>query len=343
MAPTIRQFTDKHASAWDRFVSAAPNGTFFHMTGWHDVIEAAFRHRAHYVFAEQDGAITGILPLVHVKSALFGSRLLSLPFCVYGGPLATEAESTVALVNYSIDLAQRLGVRAIEFRSREPIVDDWITRSDLYATFRKAISGNSDDNLKSIPRKQRAVVRKGLENELDVSFVANVDRFHRIYAESVRNLGTPVFSRKYVRLLMDRFRDCAEITTISDRDVPIASVLSFYFRDEVLPYYGGGRPLARRRAAYDLMYWEVMKRAVHRGMRVFDFGRSKFGTGSFAFKKNWGFIPQELSYQYRVKPGATVPDHNPLNPKYRLMINAWKRIPMPLANLIGPAIVRGIG
>lgn len=343
MAPTIRQFTPKHASAWDNFVTAAPNGTFFHRIGWRHVIEAAFRHHPHYVLAEQDGAVTGILPLVHVKSALFGNRLLSLPFCVYGGPLATEAESTTALVDHSIDLAKRLSARVIEFRAREPIVDGWTTRSDLYATFRKSISSDPEENLKAILRKQRAVVRKSLDSKLDVSFDTDVERFHRIYAESVRNLGTPVFSRKYIRLLMDSFRDCAEITTISDSNAPIASVLSFYFRDEVLPYYGGGRPQARRRAAYDLMYWEVMKRASERGARIFDFGRSKFGTGSFAFKKNWGFSPQALTYQYWIQPGYKVPDHNPLNPKYRIMINAWKRLPLPLANLIGPAIVRGIG
>jgi FemAB-related protein (PEP-CTERM system-associated) len=343
MAPTIRQFSYQHASAWDKFVTAAPNGTFFHKTGWRRVIEAAFRHRTHYVFAEQDGAITGVLPLVHVKSALFGSRLLSLPFCVYGGPLATEPESTAALIGHSIDLARSLDARVIEFRAREHVVDDWATRSDLYFTFRKFITANSEENLKAIPRKQRAVVRKSLDNNLDVSFDPDVGRFYRVYAESMRDLGTPVFSPRYIRLLMDCFRDCAEITTISDRNVPIASVLSFYFRDEVLPYYGGGRPQARRRAAYDLMYWEVMKRASERGVRIFDFGRSKFSTGSFAFKKNWGFVPQALIYQYWMQPGYSVPDHNPLNPKYRHMINAWKRLPLPLANLIGPVIVRGIG
>jgi FemAB-related protein (PEP-CTERM system-associated) len=159
----------------------------------------------------------------------------------------------------------------------------------------------------------------------------------------VRDLGTPVFSRRYFRLLIDTFPDCSEILTVLDDGQPVSAVLSFFFRDEVLPYYGGGRPRARRRGAYDFMYWELMTRATSRGAQIFDFGRSKFGTGSFAFKKNWGFEPQPLHYQYFVEPGHSVPDHNPLNPKYRLMIEAWKRLPLPLANLIGPAIVRGIG
>jgi FemAB-related protein (PEP-CTERM system-associated) len=343
MAPTIRQFEQSRETAWDSFVEAAPNGTFFHRAGWHRVIERAFRYRAYYAFTEQDGAITGVLPLVHVNSFLFGSRLISVPFCVYGGPLAVEPESASALIQHSIKLAQRLGANAIEFRARELVTNDWITRSDLYATFRKPITGDAETNLKAIPRKQRAVVRKGLESGLHVSTGADVYRFHRIYAESVRNLGTPVFSRRYIKILFECFGNCSEILTVIDKDEPIASCFSFYFRDEVLPYYAGARGLARRLGAYDLMYWKVMQRAAERGARTFDFGRSKFATGSFAFKKNWGFSPEPLHYQYWLRPGYPLPELNPLNPKYRLMIGAWKRLPLPVANLIGPAIARGIG
>jgi FemAB-related protein (PEP-CTERM system-associated) len=121
-------------------------------------------------------------------------------------------------------------------------------------------------------------------------------------------------------------------------------VLSFFFRDEVLPYYAGGGSTARQLGAFDFMYWEVMSRAAtHRDVRLFDFGRSKFGTGAFAFKKNWGFSPHPLSYQYWLREGHSIPDHNPLNPKYRVFIESWKRLPLPLANLIGPTVSRGIG
>jgi FemAB-related protein (PEP-CTERM system-associated) len=343
MAPLIRPLDRQRERAWDDFVAATPNGTFFHRAGWKHVVERAFRHRAHYVLAEQDGAITGVLPLVHVKSFLFGNRLISVPFCVYGGPLAAESESAALLIDYSIELAKRVDANTIEFRARTPVAPDWTTRSDLYATFRKSISEDSDTNLRAIPRKQRAVVRKSIEIGLRATVDNNADRFYNIYAESVRNLGTPVFSQTYLHILKDYFNDCLEILTIVDDDEPMASVLSFFFRDEVLPYYGGGRSQARRRGAYDFMYWKVMNRAVERGVRVFDFGRSKYGTGAFAFKKNWGFDAQPLTYQYWVSPGHSIPDLNPLNPKYHLMINAWKRLPLPLANLLGPAVARGIG
>jgi FemAB-related protein (PEP-CTERM system-associated) len=343
MAPVIRQLDPSKEAAWDEYVARLPEGTFFHRAGWRYVIERAFGHSTHYVFAEQDGAITGVLPLVHIRSLWFGSRLVSVPFCVYGGPLASESKSAQALATHSIDLMNRLGADLVEFRMREPSLVNWAARSNLYATFRKPISSDAEENLKAIPRKQRAMVRKAIENGLRSRSDQNTERFYRIYAESVRNLGTPVFSRGYLRLLVERFRDCSEILTVLDDGEPIAAVLSFFFRDEILPYYGGGVQRARQRAANDFMYWEVMKGAAGRDVRLFDFGRSKLGTGSFAFKKNWGFVPQPLHYQFWLRPGRPIPDHNPLNPKYRVLIGAWKRLPLPFANLIGPRIVRGIG
>ena len=343
MPPLVHELAAAQEDAWDRFVAAAPAGTFFHRSGWRSVIEAGFRQKAHYLFVEQDGAITGVLPLVHMRSRLFGNRLISAPFCVYGGPLASEPESAQALIERAVDLAGRLDAGVVEFRGQVPNAENWLTRSDLYATFRKAISADPEKNLKAIPRKQRAVVRKGLENGLTARIDWEADRFHALYALSVRNLGTPVFSRRYVRLLVERFRDCSEILTVLDDEKPISAVLSFFFRDEVLPYYGANTPQARHRAASDYMYWEVMQRAAGRGARLFDFGRSKFGTGSFAFKKNWGFAPEPLHYQYWTRPSEAIPDINPLNPKYDLLIRAWKHLPLPIANLIGPGIVRGIG
>jgi FemAB-related protein (PEP-CTERM system-associated) len=221
--------------------------------------------------------------------------------------------------------------------------DGWLTRSDLYVTFRKLIEADHDKNLKSVPRKQRAMVRKGMQNGLHSIVHQDARQLHGIYAESVRNLGTPVFSRRYFALLTETFGADCDIVTVLDDDNPIAAVMNFYFRDEVLPYYGGGTAFARQRAGNDFMYWEVMRRAADRGCRLFDFGRSKLGTGAFDFKKNWGFEPRHLCYRYKLAPGASIPDHNPLNPKYRYFIAGWKRLPLPIANAIGPSIVRGLG
>ena len=342
--PVVVRELDAHAeAAWDRYVESLPEGTFFHLSGWRAVIGQAFRHGTCYLLAERDGAISGVLPLVHLKSRLFGNRLVSVPFCVYGGPLASDQASLDALLDRARVLMQQSGAGALEFRLRRPISTEWETRSDLYATFRKPILADNEANLKAIPRKQRAMVRKGLQNGLRSEVDRGTDRLYSLYAESVRNLGTPVYSARYFRLLAERFRDCSEIVTVHDGVRPVAAVQSFFFRDEVLPYYGGGTAAARQLAANDFMYWEVMRRAADRGIRLFDFGRSKFGTGSFDFKKYWGFTPEPLHYQYLLRPGRKVPDHNPLQPKYRLMVAAWKQLPLPVANLLGPPIVRGIG
>ncbi len=335
--------------AWDAFVAASPGGTFFHRAAWAEIITRAFGHTPHYLIAERDGAVTGILPLVHVKTMLFGNGLMSNPFCVYGGPLAGDAETAAAFDNTIASLMPKLGAAATEFRFLHPLPDgwlsepDWPTRSELYVTFRKAITVDDDANLKAIPRKQRAMVRKGIERGLTSRVSRDVDGLHAIYAESVRNLGTPVFSRSYFRILAEAFPRQMDVVTILDAGQPVSAVLNFYDRGEVLPYYGGGTAAARQSYANDFMYWEVMRHAAAKGSRLFDFGRSKVGTGAFAFKKNWGFTPEPLQYRYRLRPGASIPDHNPLNPKYRLFIAAWKRLPIPVANIIGPHIVRGVG
>lgn len=348
MPVAVRPLDAASAPAWDRFVARMPNGTFFHRAAWAEVLARAFGHTPHYAFAEQDGSITGALPLVHVKTALFGNTLISNPFCVYGGPLAADRQSFAALDAHAAEMMWRTGATAVEYRFRDPPDPDWFegewqAKDDLYATFRKSIGPDDERNMKAIPRKQRAMVRKGIERGLSSRADQDVDRLHAIYAESVRNLGTPVFSRDYFRLLRQTFPDEMDVVTVWDKDRPMAAVLNFYDRGEVLPYYGGGTSAARALAANDFMYWEVMRRAAARGCTSFDFGRSKAGTGAFAFKKNWGFTPQSLSHRFRLKPGAQVPEHNPLNPKYRLFIAGWKRLPLPVANWLGPMIVRGVG
>ncbi len=347
MAVVVKPLTERADAAWDAFVTARPEGTFFHRAAWRDVIARAFGHAPLYALAERDGAIVGVLPLFHMTSLLFGQALVSSPFCVYGGPLAADDEAAAALTAYAADRMRERGVPSVEFRhgpaAATPLAEGWVEGPERYVTFRKAITADDEANLQAIPRKQRAMVRKGIGNGLTSRIGAAIDPFYRIYAESVRNLGTPVFSRRYFRLLLDAFADRADVLTVLDDGVPIAAVLNFYFRDEVLPYYGGGTARARGRAANDFMYWAVMREAAARGARLFDFGRSKLGTGAFSFKKNWGFSPTPLRYRYLLAPGASIPDNNPLNPKYRLMIAAWQRLPLALANRLGPPIVRGIG
>ncbi len=337
---------------WDAFVEACPEATFFHRAGWKKAIEAGMGHRAHFLYAESNGAIEGVLPLGHVKSFLFGNALMSAPFCVYGGVAAHSDAARVALHKAAEELARRLGVDYLEMRNAqfariEPPEsqlpnEDWLEK-ELYVTFRKEIDADAEKNLLSIPRKQRAVVRKGIKAGLVSEIDTDIQRFYDAYAQSVRNLGTPVFPKKFFSVLRDVFGEHCEVLTVVKDGRLISSVMSFYFRDEVLPYYGGGTSEARAVKGNDFMYWELMRRAGERGIRVFDYGRSKMGTGSYSFKKNWGFEPEPLKYEYLLVKASEIPDVNPLNPKYQLFINAWKRLPLPVSKFVGPFISRNLG
>ena len=338
----VRSMTAADAANWDQFVFACPAATFFHRAGWKEVIERAFGHKTYFLLAEENGVIQGVLPLAEINSLLFGHSLSSLPFCVYGGIIASTEPARLALDDAAQKLAAKLNVDYLEYRNTVPFHTDW-SGKDLYVTFRKAIDPDLEANMLAIPRKQRAMVRKGIKAELVSEIDSNVERFFSVFADNVHRHGTPALPKRYFALLQEIFgSDCEVLTVVKDGQA-LSSVLSFYFRDEVLPYYAGDTLAARDFAANDFKYWELMRRACERGIKVFDYGRSKRGTGPFDFKKNWGFEPQPLCYEYQLHRAKTVPDTNPLNPKYQLFIKMWQRLPLSVANAIGPHIVKNLG
>jgi FemAB-related protein (PEP-CTERM system-associated) len=340
---TVRPFVNADAERWEAFVESCPEATFFHCLGWRDIIEDVFNHRCHYLVAERAGELVGVLPLAEVRSRLFGHALASLPFCVYAGPAANDPQTGDALIETAARLARSLGAEHLELRNRVTRCPGW-PQQDLYVTFRKEILPEPEANLRAIPRKQRAMVRKGIANGLASEIDATAERFFALYADNVHRQGTPPLPRRYFASLQKVFGDRCELLTVVDRrGRPVSGVLSFYFRNEVLPYYAGDIADARELAANDFKYWELMRRACARGLRVFDYGRSKRGTGSFDFKRNWGFEPVPLAYEYLLLKRDSIPQNNPLNPKYRTFIALWQRMPKLLANAIGPYIARNLG
>jgi FemAB-related protein (PEP-CTERM system-associated) len=331
------------ADRWDAFVMDCAQATFFHRAGWQRVLRGVFRHETHYLYAESGGQIRGVLPLVHVNSLLFGRALVSLPFAVYGGVAASDEGAALALERDAQQLAVRLGVAHLELRNVQARHSDW-PQQDLYVTFRKAILNDDEANMLAIPRKQRAMVRKGIKNALRSDIDADVDQFFTLYADNVHRHGTPALPKRYFQALCAEFdKDCEVLTVSAPDGRALSSVLSFYFRDEVLPYYAGDDVAARDLAANDFKYWELMRRACARGVKVFDYGRSKQGTGPYAFKKNWGFEPTPLHYEYQLYKRDAVPQNNPANAKFKLMIETWRRLPLGVANWLGPFVVRNLG
>jgi len=334
---------NNNIAQWNEFVFAHPEATFFHRAEWKAIIERAFNQPMHYYFAENEGEIVGILPLGQVKSRLFGNSLISIPFFVYGGILAKDAEVHSALTDKAKDLAVELNVDQLELRNIKQQYSDWPVKNDVYARFRKQIEPDVEGNLQNIPRKQRAVVRKGIKAELISKISEDVGQFYESYALTLHAHGTPAYPRKLFYILKSVFKEDCEILSIYKGSNLVASLMSFYFRDEILPYYAGTSSDARVYKAHDFMYWELMRLGCERGYKWFDYGRSKVGTGPFSFKKNWGFEPEPLHYEYFMVNAKELPDINPNNPKYRLFIKAWKRMPLPLTKIIGPKIVRNLG
>ncbi len=340
---SVRAFELKDKQAWNEYVRAHPEGSFFHLAEWQYVLKRAFGHPSHYLLAESGGRLRGVLPLAHVRSLLFGNALVSTPFCVYGGIVASDADAFQALETAACDLARRLNVDYLELRNRARRHPEWPCK-DLYVTVRKAINPDAEKNRLAIPRKQRAMVRKGIANGLKAVFDADNARFFELYSDNVHRHGTPAMSRRYFDTLRATFGErCSVMIAEAPDGTPLSGVMSFYFRDEILPYYAGDALAARDLAANDFKYWELMRHACERGIKVFDYGRSKQGTGSYSFKKNWGFEPVPLHYEYCLYKRDSLPRNNPSNPKYKLMIEAWRRMPRSLANAIGPFIVRNLG
>ncbi|MDX2447350.1 MAG: FemAB family PEP-CTERM system-associated protein [Desulfobacterales bacterium] len=343
MTMQVRSIGLDEDARWDEFVMSCQESTFFHLAGWRTVLEESFGHRCHFLVAEENDEIQGVLPLAQVKSFFFGNSLSSLPFCVYGGILALSEEAREALRKAACTLAETLNVDALQLRNSHASGSDWPS-SDLYYTFRKEIVADNEVNLKAIPNRQRAMVRKGIKYGLVSEESDSSERIYRVYSESVRNLGTPVFSKKYFDVLQKVFGKDCRILMIRDGDEDVAGVMSFYFKGEVLPYYGGG--IARARSipgCNHFMYWELMRRSADEGITGFDFGRSKAGTGPYSFKKNWGFTPQPLAYEYYLVRSNEIPNVNPTNPKYRMLIEIWSRLPLPVANFIGPMLAKDLG
>lgn len=338
----VRKFSSADARPWDAYVESRAAGTFFHLSGWKRIVEEVLRHRTFYLYCERDGEIVGVLPLAQVKSFLFGNALISMPFLVYGGVVADDDDTERALIDAACDTARDLGVDHLELRNREASGRDWPV-SNNYAGFSKAIDPDPEKNLIAIPRKQRAMIRKGVKANLVAERDEDARRLYEALLPCKRNLGTPFFGRGYLQSIIDEFGERAEVTTITRNGDTVCSVMSFRFRNEILPYYGGGGDLARVYKGNDFMYWAVMEQACKDGVEVFDYGRSMIGTGAYRFKKHWGFEPKPLSYEFHLVKSDALPNLNPSNPKYHRLIAVWKKLPLTIAGLIGPLVARRLG
>lgn len=329
------------------FTSDHPDATPFHLPAWSIAVATGCGQTSHTLVAERaNGSLAGFVPLTEVRSVLFGRALVSNGFAVGGGVLAHDAATGDALAAAAWALAGRLRCPTLELRGGSVPAGDWQVDTDSYLGFARALAADDEAELSAVPRKQRAELRKALAQDLPVTVGrdAVAARTHyAVYAESVRNLGTPVFPARLFRSVLQHFGESADILTVRSDGAAVASVLSLYFKGTVYPYWGGGTPAARTLRANDAMYFALMRHARMRDCMRFDFGRSKVGTGPAAFKKNWGFDGVPLPYVKRAAPGEAPREINPLNPRYTRKVEAWKKLPLWIANRVGPLLAKGLG
>ncbi|MFY8194320.1 FemAB family XrtA/PEP-CTERM system-associated protein [Novosphingobium sp. B1] len=326
-----------------QFLNAHPESTAFHRLEWLGAVEASTGHKAHVLLSERDGHIGAVLPLHEVHSPLFGRALVSTGFGVGGGTVGTADAQLFAAAQ---ELAKRLNCPSVELRGGHlPAGDGWHVKTDSHAGFVTKLAADDEAQLLAIPRKQRAEVRRGLGHGMKVCTGRSAEdraMHYAVYAESVRNLGTPVFPQGLFDAVLEAFGDDADILTVCDDGRPLASVLSLYHRGAVMPYWGGGVFAARAMRANDVMYYALMNHARKRGCDRFDFGRSKVDTGAYHFKRNWGFEPEPLSYAHWTADGQAPRDVNPLSPRYKAKIALWQKLPLGITNRIGPLIAQGL-
>ncbi|KHT64193.1 peptidoglycan bridge formation protein FemAB [Photobacterium gaetbulicola] len=342
---TVRKLTPNEHQLWDKYVDHHPEGSFFHLSGWLDVINSVFGHKHHYLLAEQDTKLVGVLPLFEQKSWLFGHALISTPFCVYGGALSDSASVREKLEAAAYELGCQLNVDYVELRDKNPIETKgpWVTHCH-HASFECSIPADPDAILTGVKRKQRAVIRHSQKNQLQWDNSDKPQECFNLYAESVRNLGTPVFSGKLFTALKDKFGDRCETLIIQDKDQqPVSGVLSFYYKDQVLPYYGGGKYESRELKSNDFMYFQLMHLAHEKGITHFDFGRSKLDSGSYIYKKHWGMTEVPLHYRVALVKAKSLPNLSPNNPKYKYFIKLWQKLPLGLSQKVGPFLSKYLG
>lgn len=328
--------TDITDAEWDAFVDAHPEGNFFHRSAWRHMARNVFGHAPHYLTVRRGGAVAAVLPLVEVRSWLFGHALISNAFCVGGGPLATDDDARAAILEEAERLGRRLKVDYVELRDTAQAAEGWKSRGDLYASFAGPIPGD----LKLLPPQRRNQLRRALRKNISVTVERSTDAFYPIYAEAMRDFGTPALPRRFFDKLLTTFGEDCNVVVGRAADRPVTAVMCYYYKGRVMPYYAGCLAEGRALSANMLLYWSLMGLASERGCSMFDFGRSKLGTGPYKFKQEWGFEPRQVVHQYRLIGSDKLPNVNPNNPKYAPLIRAWQRLPVAVATAISPPLSR---
>jgi FemAB-related protein (PEP-CTERM system-associated) len=341
VAVSIRELSPEDWQAWNEFVFAHAHGSPFHLTAWKNSIQATFGYIPKYVLAAEGNVIRGVLPLFLVDNLVVGRTLLSSPFAVYGGILADSKAVAALIYEHAIRLGRALDVDYIELRNSH--AEQCVGKSNIgrYVTFTQPAQVDESELFETLPKKTRNMVRKSLrypyESRIQTSDFRN---FEELYARNMHRLGTPSFPSQHFAELKRNFNNFINVREIALDGKVVAASFNFYFRDQMHLYYAASDPSYQDKAVNNFLYWDSIGWAGQQGFRTFDFGRCKRGTGVFEFKRHWAATMRELPYEVILLRRKHVPNYSPLNPKFRLAIEVWKSLPLAVARIVGPQLIR---
>jgi FemAB-related protein (PEP-CTERM system-associated) len=324
---------------WDDYLSGHPEATADHLWGWSGVFARAFGHRPVYLAARRGATIAGVLPLVVCRSRLFGRSVTSLPFLNYGGVLSDDEEAAAALLEEARRVAESARAAHVEFRHVRRQFPQLPHRQHKLA-FTRRLPATTDALWAETDRKVRNQVRKAQKSGLQAvrGRVDLLEEFYAVFAENMRDLGTPVYSRRLFAEALGAFPDRIRLTVVRRGAEPVAAAVEIRWKQSVLVPWASALRRHRSLCPNMLLYWTLLEQAVADGLVVFDFGRSSPGSGPHQFKLQWGAQETPLAWEYLLNAGASLPDTSPSNPKFRLAIEGWKRLPLGVANRLGPWI-----
>jgi serine/alanine adding enzyme len=343
-APSTLQVTaDVSEGEWDRFVGRHPHASLYHAWKWRHVFETAFGHETVYLAAREHGSIVGVLPLVIFESRIFGRFGVSLPFVNYGGVLARDAASAAALLQHASALASERGLAHVELRHVDRQFAGLEARSHKVGMLLR-LERDSAKAWEHLDRKVRNHVRKAEKSQMTsrAGGAELLDRFYDVFARNMRDLGTPVYSRRFFDAVLAAFPESARVFVVDHQDTTVAAGITLSFRHTIENPWASSLREYRPLAPNTLLYWRMVEHAIATGHTTFDFGRSTPNEGTYKFKAQWGAEPVPLHWEYVLSGGQRLPDLSPSNPKYRAAIALWTRLPLAVANRLGPHIVRSI-
>ncbi len=339
----LHNITDtKQHQKWDDYVNKHPNSSIYHLSSWAELITNLFGHKTYFLYSHEDMKINGLLPLIQIKSLLFGNFLTSVPYFNYGGVISDNIETETKLLKHAANLANEIGINHIEYRDTQPR-DGMPSKADKI-TMLLPLAESHDDQWSAFTSKLRAQIRRPTKEGIEIRSGSHeqLDDFYSVFAHNMRDLGTPVYPKQFFKEILDRFKKYCHIIVIRHQNQPVAAGFLIGFKHQLeIPWASSLREY-NRISPNMALYWECLKYAIDQGYKSFDFGRCSKGSGTYRFKKQWGAQEKPFYWHYWLKNGGTLPELNPNNPKYQLAIRAWQKLPIPIANFLGPKIVKNI-